>query len=85
MSRSRSDAAGLSVPAREDIVNTQAYNDFCGAQKELLQIFENQSNKVYKEAFEKLVNELKNKVINLKLCKVTLILMLIRHLAIKSV
>ena len=55
--------AELQIPRREDIENTSAYTNFCDSQNELLRIFENQINKVYKETSEKLVNELKEKVI----------------------
>lgn len=52
----------LQIPRREDIENTSAYTQFCDSQNELLRIWENQCNKVFKESSEKLINELKDKV-----------------------
>ena len=58
--------AELQIPRREDIENTSAYSNFCESQNQLLAMFESQSNKVYKETSEKLVNELKDKVNSIK-------------------
>ena len=63
---------GLQIPLKEEVVNTATYGSFCDAQRELLQIFESQSNKVYTESFERLVKELKTKVIALLSCFLTL-------------